>query len=106
MISPEIWFLKYLSICANRSPTVIQQLWHVVVATELPQTCLEVKVAVESKGIGATHGHAVLVRWSLANNFWVLCGVGDKTMCCLDLVEIQEVRAAVVSYSCAIWTKG
>lgn len=96
----------YLSICANGSSTVIQQLWHVVVATELPQACLQVKIAVESKGISATHGHAVLVWQSLANNFWVLCGVSDETMCCLDLVEIQEVRAAVVTYSCAIWTKG
>lgn len=98
--------MPYLSIRAYRASAVIEQLGHVVVAGELPETSLQVEVPVESQGVGRAHGGAVLVGRRLADDLGVLRCVSDEAVAGLDLVEVQQVGAAMVSHPCAVWAQG
>ena len=87
----------YLSISPNGASAVAEQLGHVVVAGELPQAGLQVQVPVEPQRAGSPEGAAELVRGRVADDFWVLGGVGEEAVASLDLGEVQQVRAAVVA---------
>lgn len=105
-MSTKCVYKPHLSVCANGASTGVKQFRHVVVAAELPQARLQVEVAVEAQGVGAAHAHTVLVRRGLSDDLRVLGGVGDEAVTCLDLVEVQQVGAAVVSHAGAVGTQG
>ena len=96
----------YLPVGPDGPPAVAEQLRHVVEAGELPQARLQVQVPVEAQGVGGAHGAAVLVGRRLADDLGVLGGVRDEAVARLDLVEVQQVGAAVVAHARAVRAQG
>lgn len=95
----------YLSISPNGPTTVIEQLRHVIVAGELPQTSLQIKVSVEPQCTGSPERSAILVWGRLADHLWVFGGVGEEAVVSLDLSVIQQIGAAMVANAGAIWAQ-
>lgn len=89
--------VAYLSISPNGASAVTEQLGHVVVSGEFPQTSLQVEVSVESQCARSPEGSAELVRSGLTDYFWIFGGFREEAMASLDLSEVQQVGAAVVA---------
>lgn len=91
--------VAHLSISANGASAVAEQLRHVVVAGELPQTCFQVEVSVEPQRAGSPEGRTELVRCGLTNHFRVFGGVGEEAVASLHLCVVQQVGTAMVSHA-------
>ena len=92
----------YLSISPDGASTVTEQLRHVIVAGEFPQTSLQVEVPVESQCAGSPEGSAVLVRGRLADHLWIFGGFGEEAVASLDLSVVQQIGATMVANTCTI----
>lgn len=92
----------YLSISPDGASTVTEQLRHVIVTGEFPQTGLQVEVSVESQCTGSPEGSAVLVRGHLANHFWIFGGFSKEAVASLDFSVVQQIGAAMVANTGAI----
>lgn len=92
----------YLSVSPDRAAAVAEQLGHVVVVGELPQTGLQVEVPVEPQGAGSPEVRAVLVRRRLTNHLLISGGLSDEGEASLGLGVIQQVGAAVVAHAGAV----
>lgn len=94
-----------LSISPNGASTVSEQLRHVVVTGELPQTGFQVQVPVETQCAVPTQGATELIRRCVSHAVRAAYGFGDKAMACGDLPVIEQVGAAVVSNPRPVWTE-
>lgn len=97
--------LLYLSISPNVASTVTEQLRHVIVAGEFPQTSFQVEVSVESQCAGSPEGSAVLVRGCLADHFWISSGFSKEAVAGLDLSVVQQIGAAMVANTGTVWAQ-
>lgn len=97
--------IAYLSISPNGASTVTEQLRHVIVASEFPQTSLQVEVSVESQCTGCPEGRAVLVRRSLTDHFWIFCCFCKEAVASLDLSVVQQIGAAMMANTGTIWAQ-
>lgn len=92
----------YLSISPDGAAAVAEQLRHVVVVCELPQTGLQVEVPVEPQGAGPPEVRAVLVRRRFADHLLISGGLCDEGEASPGLGVIQQVGAAVVADAGAV----
>lgn len=96
-------FLNYadretdLSVSPDGAPTVGEQLGHVVVAAELPQTGFQVEVPVEAECAVPPERAAELIRRRLSHAVGAARRRGDEAVARGDLLVVQQVGAAVVS---------
>lgn len=95
----------YLSISPNCASAVTEQLWHVIVTCELPQTSLQVEVPVEPQGTGPPKGSAVLVWRCLADHLWIFGGFSKEAIASLNLSVVQQIGAAMVANTGTIRTQ-
>lgn len=89
----------HLAVSADGASAVGEQLGHVIVAGELPQTGLQVEVLVEAQRAVAAQGAAVLVRRRVSHALGATRGGGDKAVTRGDLLVVEQVGATVVSDS-------
>lgn len=102
---PELCRQTHLAVRADGSPAVRQQLGHVVVAAELPQTSFQVQVPVEAQRAVPPERAAELIRRRVARAVGVARGRRDEAVTCGDLLVVQKVGAAVVSHAGSIGTE-
>lgn len=89
--------ITHLSISSYGASTLSEQLGHVVVAGELPETGFQVQVPVEAQCAVAPKRAAELIGHRVPHTLRAACGSGDEAMTCGDLLVVQQVGAAVVS---------
>lgn len=87
----------HLAVSADGASAVGEQLGHVIVAGELPQTGLQVEVPVEAQCAVAAHGTAVLVRRRVSHALGAARGGSDEAVTRGDLLVVEQVGATVVS---------
>lgn len=96
----------HLSVSAYGSSTVCEQLGHVVVAVELPQTRFQVQVPVEAQRAVPPQRAAELIRHRVSHALRAARGRGDEPVASGDLVIVQHVGTAVVPYPGSIGAEG
>lgn len=94
-----------LSICANNSTTLLQELTHVIVGLELPQAGFQVQVSVESEGLITTESSVKLVWCHLANYIRILGLISHKTIVCSEFRDVQKVGAAMSANTVSIFAE-
>ncbi|TNN63522.1 hypothetical protein EYF80_026264 [Liparis tanakae] len=83
-----------------------EQLRHVVVAGELPETGFEVEVPVEAQCAVPPQSAAELIGRRVARALGAPRRGGDEAVACGDLIVVEQVGAAVVSDPGSVRTQG
>ena len=86
----------HLSISPYGASAVSEQLRHVVVAGELPETGLQVEVSVEAQRAVPPQSAAELIGRRVPHALGAAHRGGDEAVTGGDLVVVEQVRAAVV----------
>lgn len=76
-----------------------------VIAGELPKTCLQVQVPVEAQCAVPPQRAAELIGRHVSHAFGVACGGGDEAVTGGDLLVVEQVGAAVVSDPGSVWAE-
>lgn len=86
----------HLSVSPYGASAVGEQLRHVVVAGELPETSLQVEILVESQRVVSPQRAAELIGCRVSHTFRAARRSGDEAVTCGDLIVVEQVGAAVV----------
>ena len=89
----------HLSISPYGASAVGEQLGHVVVAAELPETGLQVEVPVEAQRAVPPQSAAELVGRRVSHALGAAGRGGDEAVARGDLAVVEQVGAAVVSHA-------
>lgn len=95
----------HLSISPYGASAVSEQLRHVVVAGELPETRFQVQVPVEAQCAVPPQRVAELICRCVSHAFRAARRSGDEAVTCGDLLVVKQVGAAVVSNPGSIGTE-
>ena len=95
----------HLSISPYGASAVSEQLRHVVVTGELPETGLQVEVPVEAQCTVPPQRVAELIRRCVSDAFGAARRGGDEAVTSGDLVVVQQVGAAMVPDPGPVWTE-
>lgn len=95
----------HLSISPYGASAVGEQLRHVIVAGELPETGLQVEIPVEAQCAVPPQRATELIGRCVSHAFRVARWSGDEAVTCGDLIVVKQVGAAVVSNPGTIGTE-
>lgn len=87
----------HLSISAYGASAVSEQLGHVVVAGELPETGFQVEVFVEAQCAVPPQRAAELIGGRISHALRAARQSSDEAVASADLIEVEQVGTAVVS---------